>query len=268
MLNQKGGVGKTSTCHHLAGAFAKLGRRVLLMDLDFQANLTQGFFGSATGTSIPDQASVYALFDDSIRTPPQSLVHRTSFENISIVPGSMALKVPSIPSRDAAGIKQLALKKFLSQVRTSFDIILLDCRPDIELATWSAMIASDFVIIPVQPEDYGVQGIPLMTEAIAAVQTGPNPHLRLLGYVITMKNRSQYAAKVEEVLRTLYGDAVFQTAIPLSVLYKEAVSAGAPIAYFKPKSKWAVAFDQLAGEIIQRAAAANPATIQRTSEVA
>jgi chromosome partitioning protein len=258
MLNQKGGVGKTSTCHHLAGAFAKLGRRVLLVDLDFQANLTQGFFGSQVGMSTPHAASVYALFDDALRADPHALIQPTPFDNIAIVPGSTALKVPSIPPRDSAGIKQLALKKFVSRVGASFDVILFDCRPDIELPTWSAMVASDGVIIPVQPEDYGVQGIPLMTDTLAAMQAGPNPNLRLLGYVITMKNRSQYAAKVEEVLRRLYGDAVFATTIPLSVVYKEAVSAGKPIAYYKPKSKWAQTLETLAGEVLQRAAPGTP----------
>ena len=258
MLNQKGGVGKTSICHHLAGAFSKLHQRVLLVDLDFQANLTQGFFGSQVGTSTPHAASVYALFDDAIRVNPHTLIQRTAFDNISIVPGSTAMKAPTIPPRDSAGMKQLALKKFVSQVGESFDIILFDCRPDIELPTWGAMVASAAVIIPVQPEDYGVQGIPLMTDTLAAMQAGPNPNLRLLGYVITMKNRSQYAAKVEEVIRRLYGEAVFETTIPLSITYKEAVSAGKPIAYYKPRSKWAQALEHLAHEIMQRAAARTP----------
>jgi chromosome partitioning protein len=254
LLNQKGGVGKTSTCHHLSGAFSKQNRRVLLVDLDFQCNLTQGLFGSEVGTSIPKEASVHALFDDSLRINPQSLIQPTQFENIFVIAGSPAMNDPDFPAPQRAGVKQLVLKKFVTRVGESFEIILFDCRPDIHLPTWNAMVASEFVIIPAQPEVYGVHGLALMKEAVAAVQAGPNPKLKLLGYLITMYDkRLALHLQYEEVLRSAFGEEVLQSTFPLSVKYKEAVNEGKPIAYYKPKSKYAIAIDQLADEVLRRA---------------
>jgi chromosome partitioning protein len=256
VLNQKGGVGKTSTCHHLAGAFAKLKRRTLLIDMDPQSNLTQGYLGAEAGTSIPRETSVVRLFDSSGVFERKELIQPTAFEYISLVPGSVAMREHDFSRPAEGGFKQLVLRNFVAHVKDDFDVILFDCPPNVYLASWNAMCASDHIIVPLQPEDYGAQGIFLMKEAISAVQAGPNPGLKLLGYLITMRNtRLGLHTAFEEMLRKMYGPEVFTTAVPLAVAYKAAISFRAPIGFYKPRSQAARIMTQLAEEVLDRSAA-------------
>jgi chromosome partitioning protein len=255
VLNQKGGVGKTSTCHHLAGAFAKLKRRTLLIDMDPQANLTQGYFGSEAGTSISREASVVHLFDNSGPFDRKALIRPTTYDYISVVPGSVAMRDHDYSRPAEAGFKQLVLRNFVAHVKDDFDVILLDCPPNVYLASWNALGASDYVIVPLQPEDYGAQGIFLMKEAIASVQANLNPDVQLLGYLITMRNkRLGLHIAFEEMLRKMYGPEVFQTTVPLAVAYKAAISYRVPIGFHRPRSEAARVMARLANEVLDRSA--------------
>src|SRR4051812_36267441 len=131
LLNRKGGCGKTSTCHHLAGAFAKDGRRVLLADLDPQASLTQGIFGPQMTEAMPKRRTVAGLFDDGYDPEPDDLIIPTPFDRIAIIPGSNHLDDHNTPRPHEAGDVQLTLRRFLKEAAGSFDIALVDCPPNL-----------------------------------------------------------------------------------------------------------------------------------------
>ena len=257
MLNRKGGCGKTSTCHHLAGAFAREGRRVLLVDMDPQASLTQGLFGPQATEAMPDRSTVVGLFDDACDPDPDELIHATPFEGIAIVPGSNALDDYNVPRPQETGELQLALRRFLKEARGTFDVALIDCPPNLSLCSWAALLAADSVVVPVQAEDYGAQGIVYIQRAFDLALAHHNPRLRLAGYLVTMFNKSLgIHAAYDHQLRTLYGDQVFKATVPLAKDFKEAVAARQPVGSYKPRSASAKAIKAVADELIERAEAA------------
>jgi chromosome partitioning protein len=159
MVNRKGGCGKTGTCHQISGCFAHLGYRVLLVDMDPAANLTQGFFGSVATETMPARKTVLSLFDDAYDPDPAEVLLPTKFERITIFPGSHALDEFEAPPPKKAGPLKRALSEFLKEVEGRFDVTIIDCPPNLQLWSWNALVAADFVIVPVQPEDFGAQGI-------------------------------------------------------------------------------------------------------------
>ena len=262
MLNRKGGCGKTSTCHHLAGAFAREGRRVLLVDMDPQASLTQGLFGPQATEDLPARSTVVGLFDDASDPDPDDLVRPTAFEGIRIVPGSNGLDDYNVPRPQETGQVQLALRRFLKEVRGDFDVALIDCPPNLSLCSWAALLAADFVVVPVQAEDYGAQGIVYIQRAFDRALAHHNPRLRLAGYLVTMFNKSLgIHAAYDHQLRALYGDQVFGATVPLAKDFKEAVAARQPVGYYKPRSAAAKSIKAVADELVARAesAASRPA---------
>ncbi len=258
MLNRKGGCGKTSTCHHLAGAFAKEGRRVLLVDMDPQASLTQGLFGPQVTEGFELRETVASLFDDALDPDPVDLIRSTAFERISIVAGSNDLDDYNLPRPQETGEIQLTLRQFLRESRDLFDIALIDCPPNLSLCSWTALLAADSVVVPVQAEDYGAQGIVYIQRAFDAALAHHNPQLRLAGYLVTMFNKSLgIHTAYNHQLRTLYGDQVFDATVPLAKDFKEAVAARQPVGFYKPKSAAAKAVKAVADELIVRAVEAS-----------
>ena len=257
MLNRKGGCGKTSTCHHLAGAFAKDGRRVLLVDMDPQASLTQGLFGPQVTEGLLPRETVAGLFDDRHDPDPDVLIRSTSFEGISLVAGSNDLDEYNIPRPQETGDLQLTLRQFLRETADRYDIALIDCPPNLSLCSWSALLAASSVVVPVQAEDYGAQGIVYIQRAFDAALAYHNPRLRLAGYLVTMFNKSLgIHTAYNHQLRTLYGDQVFETLVPLAKDFKEAVAARQPVGSYKPRSAAAKAIKAVADELIARSGAA------------
>ncbi len=253
MLNRKGGCGKTSTCHHLAGAFAKDGLRVLLVDMDPQASLTQGLFGPQATEALPDRSTVVGLFDDAYDPDPDQIIRPTPFDRISIVAGSNALDDFNVPRPQETGELQLTLRRFLKEARDSYDIALIDCPPNLSLCSWAALLAADSVVVPVQAEDYGAQGIVYIQRAFDLALAHHNPRLRLAGYLVTMFNKSLgIHSAYDHQLRALYGDQVFQATVPLAKDFKEAVAARQPVASYKPKSASAKAIKAVADELLGR----------------
>jgi chromosome partitioning protein len=258
LLNRKGGCGKTSTCHHLAGAFAKDGRRVLLVDMDPQASLTQGLFGPQATEALPAAATVASLFDDARDPEPDDLIRPTAFERIAIVPGSNDLDDYNVPRPQEAGEIQLTLRGFLREARDTFDVALIDCPPNLGLCSWAALLAADFVVVPVQAEDYGAQGIVYIQRAFDLALAHHNPRLRLAGYLVTMFNKSLgIHAAYDHQLRALYGDQVFTATVPLAKDFKEAVAARQPVSSYKPRSAAAKAIKAVADELLARAEISN-----------
>ncbi len=254
MLNRKGGCGKTSACHHLAGAFAKEGRRVLLVDMDPQASLTQGLFGPQVTEGLELRETVASLFNDDLDPDPSELIRPTAFERISIVAGSNDLDDYNLPRPQETGEIQLTLRQFLREARSLYDIALIDCPPNLSLCSWTALLAANSVVVPVQAEDYGAQGIVYIQRAFDAALAHHNPQLRLAGYLVTMFNKSLgIHTAYNHQLRSLYGGQVFDATIPLAKDFKEAVAARRPVGFYKPNSAAAKAVKAVADELIVRA---------------
>jgi chromosome partitioning protein len=253
LLNQKGGVGKTSTAYHLAGTWAKTGRSVLLIDNDPQASLTQGFWGPQAMREIEAAVSVSALFDPDQSPIPEALIRPTGFPGVSIVPGSRHLTGANMrPPRDWAET-QFGMRDFLDEAREGYDLVVIDCPPNLHLCSWAALVASDFLVVPLQAEDFGSQGLAPVQEAIAAVQSGPNSGLRLAGYLLTMfDKRLTVHLTYEAMLREMYGSEVFTASIPRAKDFVEAVASRVPVSHYKPKSAAAKAVVAVANELVDR----------------
>ena len=254
LLNQKGGVGKTSTCHHVAGTLAAMGRRVLLVDNDPQASLTQGFWGPDATRAIGRAESVAALYDPGASPIPEALIRSTGVPNVDIVAGSPHLTRFNMVPPEGWPESEMGMRDFLAEASDAYDVTLIDCPPNLHLCSWAALTASDAVVVPLQAEDYGAQGLGPVREAVAAVRARSNPGLTLLGYLLTMfDKRLAIHLAYEGHLRALYGAAVFAAAFPLAKDFKEAVAARQSIAQYKPKSAAAKAARAVADELMARA---------------
>lgn len=251
LLNQKGGVGKTSTCHHLAGTLAQLGRRVLLVDNDPQSSLTQGLWGPSVALAVDPAETIAAVYAGEAM--PERVVKPSGIAGVDLVPGSVHSTRHNVPvPHEADWDAQTCLRSFLAEV-DGYDLVLIDCPPNLHLCAWAALVASDFLVVPLQPEDYGAQGIAEVQRSVARVIAGPNPSLRLLGYLITMvQARRSIHQLYEGRLRDAYGPAVFAARVPEAAEYVEAVARRLPIAMHKPKGAPAKAIKALAEELLSR----------------
>src|SRR6516165_3507905 len=263
-LNQKGGVGKTSTCYHLAGTLALAGRRVLLVDNDPQASLTQGFLGPQATRRLAASETIAAVYQQE--AVPEQVVRPSGIEGIDLLAGSRLAATYNVPDPHRAEWPlQVALRDFLAEVRDRYDMVMIDCPPNLHLASWASLVASDALIVPLQPEDFGAQGIADVQDSIDRVVAGPNPGLTLLGFVITMANARLAVHKgFEQLLRTHYGAAVFATTIPISADFKESIVQRKPVAFYKPRGAAAKAMKALAEEVAARLAG----TRENTQEAA
>jgi chromosome partitioning protein len=262
LLNRKGGVGKTSACHHLAGALARAGRRVLLVDLDPQASLTQGLLGPAAAAAVPADRSAAAAFGEP-GEPAAAAAVRLTFPGGGKAPPVSFDLVPGHPSAadfntarpDLAGPNQLALRDYLAAARGGYDVVLIDCPPNLQLLSRAAVVAADGVVVPLQPEDYGAQGIAAVAAEVLAVRAGANPGVRLLGYLLTMVQRAAVHQAYAQQLRARHGPAVFAAEVPRAVAFAEAIVARKPIGVYRPRSAAARAVEAVAAELVARAAA-------------
>lgn len=263
MLNQKGGVGKTSCTHHLAGALAlQLGRRVLLLDNDPQGSLSQGFWGPTPARRIDPAETIAALYAGDSPFPEQ-VIKPSGIAGIDIVPGSKAATDYNVPRPgDAPEGRQHCIRSFLADVE-GYDVALIDCPPNLHLCSWAALVASDYIVVPVMPEDYGAQGLADVQESVAMVQAGPNPSLALLGYLLTKVSATKAVHKLyEATIRRKYGADVFESRMMDAVAYVEAIMERKPIAATKPRSAPAKGARAIAEELLCRARAREiPATL-------
>jgi chromosome partitioning protein len=254
-LNQKGGVGKTSTCYHLAGTLSLQGKRVLLVDNDPQASLTQGFLGPQATRQLDPSATIAAVYAQEAIAG--LVIRPTGLPGVDLLPGSRVAASYNVPDPHRADWPvQVALRDLLAEVAGGYDLVLIDCPPNLHLASWASLVASDALVVPLQPEDFGAQGIADVRESIDRVASGPNPSLRLLGFLITMANSRLAVHKgFEQMLRTLYGPAVFETVVPISTDFKEAIVQRKPVPMYKPRGAAAKVLKALADEITARLAA-------------
>lgn len=251
-INLKGGVGKTSSTHHISGTLARLGRRVLLVDNDPQASLSRGFYGPDAVDAIEPTETVAAIYAGG-RPFAEQVIRPTAFPGIDLVPGSKAAALYNRPGPEWADRdEQDCLREFLGQVRDDYDLTLIDCPPNLHLCSYSALVASDFLVVPLQPEDYGSQGIRDVAASVELVRSGANPGLTLLGYLLTMVAREAIQQAVEKILRDTYGEDVFASVVPRSPAFKEAIAFRKPIVEYKPKGAQAKAIQAVADELLAR----------------
>lgn len=239
IANQKGGVGKTTTTINLGTALARQGKKVLLVDLDPQANTTSGL-----GLSKTHSPSIYdVLFDP---TQLQAALQHT--EDLTVLSAS-----PDLAAAEVELVSELNRERKLTSIleNTAFDYVLIDCPPSLGLLTINALSAANSVIIPVQAEYYALEGLSLLIDSIQRVRVALNPTLGIGGVLITMMDeRTSLSKQVQEQLETHFGDLVFKTTVPRNVRLAEAPSFGKTVFDHDKWSKGAKSYKALAKEVI------------------
>jgi len=245
ICNNKGGVGKTTFSFCLGGVFAEMGKRVLMVDMDQQGSLSSSFVKNINELPF---VITDALLDD--QKPMKAVVQQTDYENIDLVPANLTLgrlENELISERDS----HYCLADKLKEIEGEYDVILLDAPPNLGLATWSVLTASEGVIIPLEAQDYSVKGTGYLHTVIQKVRKRANPSLTILGYVI---NRYDGRRRIEQDFKSMIeqhlGEKVFKNVLKDSVMYVEAVTLGKPITYLAPKSEQAETFRQIGQEVL------------------
>lgn len=244
ILNQKGGVGKTTTVVNLGSYLAKAGKRVLLVDLDPQGNATSGLGidKNSLGETMYD-----VLFQHEIAP---NIVIDTDFANLQILPANANLAGAEVQLVGALQ-RELQLRQVIEQF--DHDYILIDCPPSLGLLTINALSAADSVLIPVQAEYYALEGLSQLLSVIERVQNAINPNLSILGVVLTMfDSRNSLSDQVRDELSKHFGNNLFTTVIPRNVRLAEAPSFGRPVSEHDKWSKGARAYKNLAKEVMNR----------------
>lgn len=249
----KGGVGKSVLIHNLAGAFALSGKKVLCIDNDSQSSLSSGVFGPTAVEGFDPGTTIAALYAD-LDPLPERIIRPSGVDRIDVIAGSLTASRYNLPEPFAAPVElQTCLRSFLVEVLGEYNYILIDNPPNLQLANWASLVASDYSLAPITPEDYSSMSLSPALEAVRQAADGPNPRLHLLGLVLTLvQPRLGVHAAYERVLRELHGDAVFETRIPASAEVKEAISRRLPVTHYKPRGASAKAFKALAEEILSR----------------
>ena len=252
LVNQKGGVGKTTTSINLSSSLAVLGKRVLLIDLDPPGNTTTGI-GINKGEI--DRSVYDVLTGDCSIT--EAMV-KTKYNNLYVLPSSINLagidmELMEKSRNDTTYDKRRQLKKHLDMISDKFDFIIIDCPPSLGLITTNALTASNSVMIPVQCEFYALEGITQLLNTIILAQKNLNPNLEIEGVLLTMlDSRTNLGLEIVEEIRKYFKEKVYDTIIPRLIRLSEAPSHGKPIIAYDPKSRGAEAYLNLAKEVISK----------------
>ncbi len=244
VANQKGGVGKTTTTINLAACMAQLGQRVLIVDLDPQANATRGL-------GIDSRMVDYSLYDVMLQDVLlEDVIEPVSVKNLYLVPSSLDLagaEIELVPTMN----RERKLKIALESVADDYDVVFIDCPPSLGLLTINGLTAANEVLVPVQAEYYALEGLGLLIRNIDLVTRNLNPELQLSTIVLGMVDgRTKLSRQVSEEVRSHFGDKVCRQVIPRAVRLSEAPSFGQPISVFDPGSRATTAYRTLAKEVL------------------
>lgn len=247
LLNQKGGVGKTTTTINLAAALAAYGRRILIVDFDPQG-------AASAGLGINARALERTIYNELIAAKPNlhEVIVPTSIENLDLVPANIDLSAAEIVLINEVAREQ-ALSRVLRPVVDDYDLVIIDCQPSLGLLTVNALTAAHGVLIPLEAEYFAMRGVALLTEQIERVQERLNPRLQTDGVLLTMVDtRTLHSREVANSVRQGFGDTVYTTYISRTVKFPDATIAAAPITLYAPSHPGSVAYRQLAREIVAR----------------
>lgn len=249
MVNQKGGVGKTTTTINMGACLAEQGRKVLLVDLDPQGALSAGL-----DIRVDDEdVTVYDMMLDN-QTSIHGAIRSTNVEGLDVVPANIDLSAAEIQLVNEVGREQ-TLGRALRPVRRDYDYIIIDCQPSLGLLTVNALACSDGVIIPMECEFFSLRGLALLTDTVEKVRDRINFDLEVIGILVTMfDRRTTHAREVMSRVIEVFGDKVFDTVITRTVRFPETSVAGEPIITWAPSSQGAQQYRNLAKEVIARTA--------------
>ena len=245
IVNQKGGVGKTTSAVNLAAAIGALGKRVLLVDIDPQGNTTSGYGISRKGL----EATSYEILINSV--PAGQAVIKTKFQGVDIIPSNMNLAGAEIELASADSRESL-LKNALAPIKSNYDYIFFDCPPSLGLITLNALTASDSFLVPIQCEYYALEGLSQLMATVRTIKRLYNPLIELEGVLLTMYDgRLNLTQQVVAEVKNFFPRKVYATVIPRNVRLSEAPSFGEPVMYYDRGSKGAESYALLAEEFIK-----------------
>ncbi|MDR0908939.1 MAG: ParA family protein [Spirochaetaceae bacterium] len=251
-VNQKGGVGKTTSAINIGAYLAEAGKKTLLIDFDSQANLSSGIGAIAVGKKT-SRGGIYELISGKMRV--QEVLQQSSMPGLWIIPASIDLSGAAVELIDEEE-RNFFLRNAIDSLKNDFEYVLIDCPPSLGLLTVNGLAAADAVLIPLQCEYFAMEGLSLLLQTVRRIQKGINPALKIGGLFFTMYDqRTRLAQEVVRSVTSYFHDRVFSTIIPRNVRLSEAPSHGLSINKYDPNCSGAKAYKSLAAEIIERSKA-------------